>query len=85
MLFFAAVTCTEGSGEGQECKKSIRGRDFRGTSFTSTKNYRVCQRWDSDSPHVHTKNEVAAQMEILGLEGLKSHVTLQFLPQYILP
>ncbi len=69
-----------------ECKDSDLGNDFRGTSFTTTVSGRVCQRWDSDSPHDHGFNVDPAKMEAEGLEGLKSSVTLYFasLPPFIL-
>ena len=42
-----------------ECRHDVAGRDYRGTT-ASTVSGRTCQRWDSQSPHQHTFNDLDA-------------------------
>ncbi len=53
-----------------ECKISVTGDDFRGTSFTKTASGRTCQRWDLDFPHENELNDDPHKMQELGLQGV---------------
>ncbi len=52
-----------------ECKKSVKGAEFRGTSFTKTVAGTTCQHWALDTPHSSRLNEPPYNMQELGLQG----------------
>ncbi len=60
-----------------DCKNTVMGTEFRGTSATTTASGAACQRWDQDSPHNTHLNDDPAQMVELGLRG-EDNTTLFF-------
>ena len=39
-----------------DCKKTIKGTEYHG-KLSRTKTGKTCQRWDSQSPHKHTRTD----------------------------
>ncbi len=52
-----------------ECKKSVKGTEFRGTSFTKSVSGTTCQHWALDTPHGSLLNEPPYNMDELVLQG----------------
>ncbi len=77
--------CSQEHFSFTECKETVLGTEFRGTTFAKTKTGLSCQRWDSDSPHDHGFNDDPAKMEAGGLEGLIFPVTLYFVIFNLIP
>ena len=44
-------------GSYYDCKRTARGTEYDGTA-AKTVSGKTCQRWDSQSPHAHTRNNV---------------------------
>ena len=43
---------------GEECKRTVKGTEYSGHA-AKTKSGRICQRWNKQFPHKHTRTNIA--------------------------
>jgi hypothetical protein len=53
MYFFSAR-------DEEDCRRSTLGYEYKGTESTTQSN-RTCQRWELDTPHGHSFNDLDAE------------------------
>ncbi|XP_076103127.1 plasminogen-like isoform X1 [Mytilus galloprovincialis] len=57
---YTGDTCSTRDKNKEDCKRSTNGFEYKGM-INTTINHRTCQRWDSDTPHGHSFNNLNAE------------------------
>ncbi|VDI01937.1 plasminogen [Mytilus galloprovincialis] len=57
---YTGDTCSTRDKNKEDCKRSTNGFEYKGM-INTTISHRTCQRWDSDTPHGHSFNNLNAE------------------------